>query len=125
VGIEREQPMQEHRKEGRSPAYLAGQITTDRRLIAIDCIVRNTSGTGAKLVVPNATLLPEEFELHIPRKNSAYRVCTRWRRLLDVGVEIMPMEASDAPVPLALARRLKRLEAENVGLKRQLADLRE
>src|SRR5512142_1652798 len=27
----REPPMQERRKEGRSPAYLGGQITTDRR----------------------------------------------------------------------------------------------
>jgi hypothetical protein len=113
---------QERRKEGRSPAYLGGQITTDRRLIAIDCVVRNTSGAGARLVVPHATLLPDVFELHIPKKNSAYRVRTCWRGADDVGVEIMPLEADDAPVPLTLARRLKILEAENAALKRQLRD---
>lgn len=113
--------MQERRKEGRSPAYLGGQITTDRKLIAIDCVVRNTSGAGAKLVVPNPTLLPDIFELHIPRKNVAYRVRACWRHLDDVGVEIMPLELADAPVPLAMARRLKRLEAENVALRRQLS----
>jgi hypothetical protein len=115
--------MQERRKERRSPAYLGGQITTDRRLIAIDCLVRNTSGAGARLVVPHATLLPEEFELHIPRKNSAYRVRACWRRLEDVGIEIMPLAACDAPVPLALARRVRTLETENAGLRKQLADV--
>jgi hypothetical protein len=115
-----ERPIQERRKEGRSPAYLGGQITTDRRLIAIDCVVRNTSGAGAKLVVPSATLLPDVFELHIPRKTSAYRVRACWRHLDDVGVEIMPLAATEAPVPLSMARRLKRLEAENAGLRRRL-----
>jgi hypothetical protein len=113
--------MQERRKEGRSPAYLAGQITTDRRLIAIDCVVRNTSGSGARLVIPHATLLPDVFELHIPKKNTAYRVRTCWRGEGDVGVEIMPLDAADAPTPLTLARRLKILEAENAALRRKLS----
>jgi len=111
---------QERRKEGRSPSYLGGQITTDRRLIAIDCVVRNTSGTGARLVVPHATLLPDVFELHIPKKNCAYRVHACWRGVGDVGVEIMPLDATEAPIPLTLARRLKVLEAENASLRRRL-----
>jgi hypothetical protein len=110
----------ERRKEGRSPSYLAGQITTDRRLISIECVVRNTSGAGARLAVPHATLLPDVFELHIPKKNSAYRVRACWRGAEDVGVEIVPLEAAEAPIPLTLARRLKILEAENAALKRQL-----
>ena len=112
---------QEWRKEGRSPAYLGGQITTDRRLISIECVVRNTSGAGARLIVPHATLLPDVFELHIPKKNSAYRVRTCWRGTDGVGVEIMPLDAADAPIPLTLARRLKILETENAALKRQLS----
>jgi hypothetical protein len=113
--------MQERRKEGRSPAYLGGQITTDRRLIAIDCVVRNTSGAGARLVVPHAALLPDVFELHIPKKNCAYRVRTCWRGTDGVGVEIVPLDATEAPIPLTLARRLKILETENAALRRQLS----
>ncbi|HEY2134481.1 MAG TPA: PilZ domain-containing protein [Xanthobacteraceae bacterium] len=115
--------LRDRRKEPRSPAYLGGRITTNRRLIALDCVVRNTSGAGAKLVLPDTTLLPDQFELHIPRKNAAYRVCARWRHRADVGVEIMAMEASTAPVPLALVRRAKQAEAENAALKRLLAEL--
>ena len=114
--------MQERRKDQRSPSYVGGHITTDRKLISIDCVVRNTSGAGAKLVVPNATLLPEVFELHVPYRNSAYRVRACWRRLQDVGVEILPLEAAEAPVPFAMARRLKQLEAENAGLRRRLME---
>ena len=117
--------MQERRKEGRSPAYLGGQITTARKLTSIDCVVRNTSGAGARLVVANATQLPDTFELHIPRKNTAYQVRARWRRLEDLGVELMGLEGSersDAPIPITLARRLRKLEAENAEFKRRLGD---
>ncbi len=112
--------MQERRKEGRSSSYLGGQITTDRRLISIDCLVRNTSGAGARLEVPHAALLPETFELHIPKKNAAYRVRTCWRTVDAVGVEVLPLEAAEAPIPLTLARRLKILEAENAALRQQM-----
>jgi hypothetical protein len=115
--------MEERRKAGRSPSYLGGQITTDRKLIAMDCVVRNTSHAGARLVVPTAALLPDVFELHIPRKNTAYRVCARWRSAEAVGVEVVPLAAEDAPVPLTLARRMKRLEAENADLRQRLSEI--
>src|ERR1700750_398972 len=111
--------VQERRKEGRSPSYLAGQITTDRRLISIDCVVRNTSGAGARLVVPYATLLPDVFELHIPKTNSAYRRRPSWRAANAGGVKTLPLDAAEAPVPFTLARRLKTLEAENAALRQQ------
>jgi hypothetical protein len=116
----RQRSMSERRRDGRLPSYLGGRITTDRRLIAMDCVVRNTSVAGARLIVADATLLPDVFDLHIPRKNTAYRVRARWRQVDGVGVEIMPPEAIDAPVPLAMVRWLKRLEAENMALRRQL-----
>jgi hypothetical protein len=120
--MDTQSPRQERRKEQRSPAFMGGQITTDRKLIAIDCVVRNTSGMGAKLIVPNATLVPEEFELHITKRESASRVRTRWRRERELGVEVMPLAAASAPVPLSLARRIKRLEIENSALRRRLGE---
>jgi hypothetical protein len=118
-----ERHTQERRKDQRSSTYLGGKITTARRLIAVDCIVRNTSGAGARLAVANTTLIPEQFELHIPCRNSVYRVRACWRHLDSVGVEIMSLDASDAPVPIALARRAKRLHAENADLRRRLEGL--
>ncbi|HEY1544710.1 MAG TPA: PilZ domain-containing protein [Xanthobacteraceae bacterium] len=114
-------PEQERRKQPRMPTYLGGQITTDHKLIAIDCVVRNMSGTGAKLLVPNTTLVPDEFVLQITTREAAYRVRPRWRNLRELGVEVVPLAADNAPVPLASARRIKQLEAENAGLKRRLS----
>jgi hypothetical protein len=115
--------MSERRKEGRSPSYLGGQITTDRKLISIDCVVRNTSGAGARLEVPAATPLPDVFELHIPRRNTAYRVRSQWRDAGNIGVKVMPLAPDIAPIPIELARRMRRLETENADLRRRLNEI--
>jgi hypothetical protein len=119
--MNRRSPEQERRKHPRMPTYLGAQITTDHKLIAIDCVVRNMSGKGAKLLVPSTTLIPDEFVLHITTRETAYRVRPRWRQLRALGVEIVPLE-NHAPVPIAAARRIKQLEAENTGLKRRLSE---
>jgi len=116
-----ERPIRERRKQARSPSYLGGWITAGHGLIAMNCVVRNASGTGARLIVADRTRLPDVFKLHIPRHDRAYQARARWRRREHVGVEIIPFEATAAPVSLAMARRLKELEAENAALKRQLA----
>ena len=114
--------MLEQRRERRTRAYLGGRIVTDPRLTAINCLVRNTSGAGARLVVASGALLPDEFDLHIPKTQAQYRVRARWRRSEELGVEVAPAPVAAAPVALELARRIKRLEAENAGLKRRLGD---
>ena len=119
----RKTPEQERRKQPRMPTYLGAQITTDHKLIAIDCVVRNMSGTGAKLLVPSTTLIPDEFVLQITSREAAYRVRPRWRRHRALGVEVVPLAAGHAPVPIAAARRIKQLEVENDGLKRRLSEL--
>lgn len=114
--------MRERRREQRLRSYLGGEIAFLRRRVTADCIIRNTSDSGAKLIVQNGRLVPDEFELTIPRQQADYRARTRWRRVDEIGVELELMHESDAPIPLAWARKLKRLEAENAGLRRQLGE---
>jgi len=115
-------PEQERRRQPRTPTYLGAQITTDRKLIAIDCVVRNMSGKGAKLLVPGTTLVPDEFVLQITSRETAYRVRPRWRGGSALGVEVLPLAPDHAPVPIAFAQRIKQLEAENAGLRRRLSE---
>src|SRR5690242_1895234 len=117
----RKPPEQERRKQPRMPTYLGAQITTDHKLTAIDCVVRNMSGMGAKVLVRSTTLVPDEFILQITSREAAYRVRPRWRHHRALGVEIVPL-ADHAPVPIAAARRIKELEAENAGLRRRLGE---
>jgi len=113
--------MPERRKQTRSRVYLGCRITTDPRLTGLDGVVRNTSDSGARLAVPATASIPDRFELHIPRRQTACVVRTRWRRRDEVGVEIEAAQPDAAPISLALARRVKLAEAENARLKRLLA----
>jgi hypothetical protein len=116
--------MQERRKEQRWPAYLGARITFAPRRDTVDCLVRNTSTTGVRLVLDRAVLLPDEFSLQIAKHRIEYTVRTRWRRFNDVGVELARGEA-DEPIDLELARRMRDLEVSNTTLKRRLADMTE
>jgi len=116
--------MHERRREQRWPAYLGGRIVFGSRRVTADCLVRNTSAGGARLVLDRAALLPDEFSLQIPKHQTEYKVRTCWRRFHDVGVELTPVQTVE-PVDLELTRRMRELEASNATLKRRLADMTE
>jgi hypothetical protein len=109
--------MLDRRREQRWPAYLGGKISFSKRFSVADCLVRNTSPRGARLVVYNGCFVPDEFDLSIPCKRVSYRVHARWRRFEVIGVEVAHPPAAEAPVPLAYVRRIKQLEADNKRLK--------
>jgi len=114
--------MLDRRREQRWPAYLGGKISFSKRFSAADCLVRNTSPRGARLVIYNGCFVPDEFDLSIPCKRVSYRVRARWRRFEVIGVEIAHPPAAGAPVPLHYVRRIRQLEAENSRLKNRLQE---
>ncbi|MBK5957070.1 hypothetical protein CCR97_02415 [Rhodoplanes elegans] len=113
--------MQDRRREQRWPAYLRGRISFANRFSAVDCLIRNTSPRGARLAVHNSAVVPDEFDLAIPRKGTEVRVRARWRSFEIIGVEVVTAPAADAPIPIGLARRIRDLEAANDSLRRRLA----
>lgn len=120
--------VQDKRKEQRWPAYLGGKIAFARCGIVVDCLIRNISKGGARLVVHNTTFLPDQFDLEIPAKAKVSRVRARWRQMEDVGVETIgpgrsdPPATTEAPISFAQARRLRDLAHENERLRRRLVD---
>lgn len=116
------QPMRERRKEQRWPAYLGGRASFFRGQSTADVLIRNRSDSGAKLVVENGRFIPDDFNLTIPDRQTAYRVCARWRRYNEIGVEFEAGRADDMPTPLSSARRIKQLKTKNAELKRRLAE---
>jgi PilZ domain len=135
--------MSDRRKHQRWPAYWAGRIKFNRSDAVAECLVRNTSGSGAKLVVRGAVFVPREFVLHIPKHGIDYRATVIWRRSEEVGVAFERIEAGDvrarlaerrrlrqqkplspdvreAMTPMALLRELKRLRQQNAALLRRL-----
>ena len=114
--------MLERRKEQRWPSYLGGVIVFAGRNSTANCLIRNTSPSGARLVLRQAALLPGEFSLQIPNKQTELRVRTCWRHFQEIGVET-EFDQQSEPIDLAVVRQMKLLEEQTKKLKRRLAEL--
>ncbi|MDP4006791.1 PilZ domain-containing protein [Methylobacterium sp. NEAU K] len=125
--------MTEHRKEGRQRVFLKGRILFNNGASSFDCLVRDMSSSGARLVMSDATTLPESFDLYIPQKDRTYRSTLRWRREDGIGVTFADESRPAAPATpdpagaeasvSMLLRRVSELETENAALRRLLASM--
>ena len=114
--------MEERRKTHRDRTYLGGQIAFDDRCCIADCLVRNLSPGGAKIVFFVATI-PDEFYFVIHQKGDSRRARFVWRRETEAGVAFLPAVAHTV-VSLELARKIRRLEAQRQA-SRRVAELSE
>jgi hypothetical protein len=126
--------MSEHRRETRQRVFLKGRVVFNNGSSSLDCLVRDMSPTGARLVMSEATTLPDAFDLYIPQKDRTYRATLRWRREGGIGGSFEgPARAGTAPAspdPAAtdasvtlLLKRISELETENAALRRLLASM--
>jgi len=137
--------MLDRRKRKRWPAYWTGRISFQSGQSAYECLIRNTSGGGAKLLLRGAVFVPREFELHIPKHHADYQAKVVWRRSEELGVtlvridnghgqtspaegarlrilqqEIRALQPREPLPPMALLRMLKTLRQQNASLRRRL-----
>lgn len=77
--------MGEHRANPRHRILKAGTISFDRAA-AIDCIVRNVSGTGACLEIESPVGIPNDFTLVISKDNVKRSCHAAWRSARRIGV---------------------------------------
>ncbi|MCJ2059568.1 PilZ domain-containing protein [Methylobacterium sp. J-048] len=114
--------MTDHRKETRQRVFLKGRIVFNNGSSSFDCLVRDLSASGARLVLSDATTLPQVFDLYIPQKDRTFRASLCWRREDGIGVVFEePVRAAVTDTEAALRQRIGELEAENAALRRLLA----
>src|SRR3954466_10000972 len=126
--VETEQRTAERRRIARQKSFLRGMIYFNNRRNAVDCLVRDISPYGARLIFSDAVTTPDVLDLYIPQKEQTLRSHVIWRHGKEVGVafaQAVQMEpAAEQPggpglsPGQALAERVARLEMEIVGLKR-------
>jgi hypothetical protein len=85
--------MDERRSDVRARSLLRGRIIFNQRGSTMDCVIRNLSATGARIVMGETVVVPKEFELSIPQKGTTYRARLRWRTATEFGVEFLPCPA--------------------------------
>lgn len=81
--------MQERRSSTRVRSFLGGKIVFNNPNSTIDCLVRNVSSTGARVLLSDTVTIPDEFDLHIARKGQSYRARLAWRKVDEFGVEFI------------------------------------
>jgi hypothetical protein len=95
------------RRVPRENTLLKARITHSGGFTSIPCLVRNFSKAGANLVLPDNTPLPPEFELHIPTRQSHFRVALVWRNEEICGVEFLrSIQSKEAQSPFSDSKPL-------------------
>jgi hypothetical protein len=114
--------MNERRIAHRQKSFLRGCIYFNNRRSAADCLIRDISDTGARLIFSSAIAIPDVVDLYIPQKEQTLRAQVQWRHGDELGVAFfIAAQVPETPAPAErgdLGERLQKLEAEVAALRR-------
>ena len=114
--------MSERRKAARQKSFLRGCIYFNNRRSAVDCLVRDISPLGARLIFSDTVSVPDAFDLYVPQKEQTLKARVYWRRGDEIGVAVgKDGRAPDPDMPAEdgeLAARMARLESDVAALRR-------
>ena len=100
-------------------------IYFNNRRNVVDCLIRDISPYGARLIFSDAVTTPDVLDLYIPQKEQTLRIHVIWRHGQEVGVAFAQAAQMDPAAETGdLAERVARLEMEIVGLKRILKKMK-
>ena len=119
--------MPERRSSTRQKSFLQGRIYYNNRRASVDCLVRDISDTGAKLVFSGAVTIPDVVEIYLSNKEEVRRARVQWRRGDEAGIDFIFDGAADTGTSAGstdLLGRVFKLESECASLKRAVRDLR-
>ncbi|HVY56228.1 MAG TPA: PilZ domain-containing protein [Xanthobacteraceae bacterium] len=118
--------MDNRRAAPRQRSFLQGRIYFNNRRSSVDCLIRDISETGAKLMFSHAVSTPEALELYIPNKDATFRARVQWRRGDEVGVAFLSEQDTSAATtaPMNVTERLQQVEEEVDRLRRVVEEMR-
>jgi len=79
--------MEERRKQSRRRVLKEGKIVFADGLRVLDCVIRDMSESGAKLLIANTVSLPDAFYLFEKSSSLLYPASVAWRQPNSIGVE--------------------------------------
>jgi hypothetical protein len=115
----------ERRRIARQKSFLRGMVYFNNRRSVADCLIRDISAFGARLIFSDTITTPDTMDLYIPQKEQTLRAHVIWRLGHEVGVAFPQATQSEAASGSGeLAERVTRLETEIAGIKRVLKKLK-
>jgi hypothetical protein len=79
----------DQRSSKRNRTFLDGRIIFNNRCSVITCTVRDLSDTGARISFGHIILIPEQFEIEVPKKGLSVSARVIWSRGRDHGVKFI------------------------------------
>lgn len=117
--------MGERRNSIRQKSFLRGRIIFNKGRNAFDCLIRDISGDGARIIFSEMVSTPDVVDLYIPQKEQTMRARVQWRRGDEIGLAFPDAAcAADDATDGKLARRVAQLESEVASLRRIVRRLR-
>jgi PilZ domain-containing protein len=113
--------MQDRRQDVRDRVFLGGVAEFNERGSTMDCVVRDISEHGACVEIDEASRLPENLSLSIPRKGRSFLAQTIWRHANRVGLAFRTM-VTDPPSD-DLDARVRRSQIKQRELQKRIKDL--
>jgi hypothetical protein len=116
--------MGERRRSARQKSFLRGCIYFNKRRNSLDCLIRDISSEGARIIFSEAVNVPDLVELYIPQKEQTVRARVQWRHGDEIGLAFPDyLRAADGTSAGELALRVTQLESEIASLRRVLKRL--
>ena len=113
------------RKSVRQRSFLRGLINFNSGRSTCDCLIRDISSNGARLVFPSTVTTPDVFDLYISKKEQTLSARVTWRGDGEVGVTFAkPLSMEHLSEVDNLTQRVIQLEAKIASLKRAFKKLK-
>jgi hypothetical protein len=117
--------MAERRRSPGQKSFLRGCVYFNKRRTAIDCLIRDISEVGARIIFSDTVSVPDVVDLYIPQKEQTMHAHVQWRRGDEIGLAFPDaIRATGSTTDAELAVRVAQLESEVSALRRELKHLR-
>jgi hypothetical protein len=110
----------QRRRVVRQKSFLRGCIYFNSRRASVDCLIRDISPQGARILISSSVNIPDTVELHIPQKAQTLRARVEWRNNEDIGLVFTEADLGLRTQPQAneMSQRIVQLEDEINSLRR-------
>jgi uncharacterized small protein (DUF1192 family) len=117
--------MGERRRSVRHKSFLRGCVYFNKRRGAIDCLIRDISDEGARIIFSDTVNVPDVVDLYIPQKEETLRARVQWRHGDEIGLAFPEAARAAGGKPNdELTLRVAQLESEISALRRALKRLK-
>ena len=119
--------MVERRRSVRQKSFLRGRVYFNKGRESADCLVRDLTNQGARIIFSDSINIPALIDLHIPQKEYTVRARVIWRQGVEIGLAFPDANLVPGAPPQSndLAERVSKIETEIVLMRRTLKGLME